>query len=302
MKKSMNLLAKIGLACCLAGLVLCLAGWISGADIGDVINSDTLDPDYDPNYIDEDGFWDWSDFDFDDSNTIETTAEEKVMGLEHFNNIKAQLEVTELFLEDGEEYGLSIMEGAGRSFTYKVENDTLILKENSKDKHLNNTSSRVVITIPKDTHLHQVEIEQGVGNVVIYDLSAHELNINSGVGNTDLKRIDVDELSIDGGVGNIEGDDLSVTTELDLNSGVGTVSLHGDFCGEIDLDSGMGNVELFFERPQSNYLIDIENGFGTVKINGEKYKSGEYHQGNAVAEHKIDIENGTGNMELTFEE
>ena len=34
MNKGLKLLAKIGLGCCLIGTLLCLVGWVGGADIG----------------------------------------------------------------------------------------------------------------------------------------------------------------------------------------------------------------------------------------------------------------------------
>ena len=301
MNKGLKLLAKIAMTCCLVGVLLCLVGWAWGADIGAVLNSDTLDIEWNDDFIDIDVHDDSMEIresmkDWNGTSTIQTTSPSKEMVFDGFTDIIAQLAVTELRVEPGEDYSMTIVEGAGKSFSYKVENSTLLLKEEESKPIHDTESSQIVITVPEDAYLGEIEIQQGVGEIVIRDLTFRELDISAGIGNTELEHLSVESLTIEGGMGNIKGRNLKVSKELDLDNGVGTVDLAGDFCGEIELDNGVGKMEISFERSQKNYYVEIENGLGDLTIHGDGAIGGK------SSVNQIAGSNGIGSMTLNFYE
>lgn len=295
----MKLLAKIGLVLCLAGVLLCLVGWGSGADIGAVLNSDTLDVEWNDDFIDIDVHDDSMEIresmkDWNGTSTIQTTSPSKEMVFDGFTDIIAQLAVTELLIEPGEDYSMTIIEGAGKSFSYKIENSTLLLREEESKPIHDTESSQIVITVPEDAYLGEVEIKQGVGNIKIHDLTMKELDISAGIGNTELEHLSIDNLNIEGGMGNIKGRNLKVSTEMDIENGIGNTDLQGDFCGDIELDNGVGKMDIAFERAQKNYYVMIENGLGDLTIHGDGATGGK------DSVNRVKGSNGVGSMTVTF--
>ncbi|MBQ8599587.1 MAG: hypothetical protein IJ411_05675, partial [Oscillospiraceae bacterium] len=148
----MKQLTKIGLALCLAGVLLCLAGWASGADIGAMLNSDTLDIEYNDDFIDIDVDEDavgmvikesmesWN-----GTSTIQTTSPSKELAFDGFHSIYAELGATDLQIEPGEDYTMTIQGGSGHSFSYKVEVNVLLLKE-KEDKISDLETCRLILT------------------------------------------------------------------------------------------------------------------------------------------------------------
>ena len=299
MNKGLKLLAKIGLDCCLIGTLLCLVGWVGGADIGAAINSDTVDIEYDADYHD-------IDVDTRFMNDLYTNKATETWSLEEFENISAELGVSELIICGGDEFSMTYTDSKydfdKKNVKYKIEDGTLYLEEEEDDYWGVQADSlrKIEIHIPKDHKLGEVEIDQGVGKLTVRALTMRELDIENGVGNTDLNSLTVDSLSVENGVGNIRGYGLDVMKETEISNEVGNTELMGAFLGKSYLKNGVGNLELSLRPSKKEYHLDVE---GDISGKLHTYLPGPYDPdrkiwGDENAPNHLTIVNGSGEIHL----
>lgn len=297
MNKALKLLVKIGLGCCLVGTLLCLVGWVGGADIGAAINSDALDIEWDDDHVDVDTRF---------MEDLYTNKATEAWPLEEFENISAELGVSELIICGSDEFSMTYTDSKydldKNHIKYKIENGTLYLEEEEDDYWGVQADSlrKIEIHIPKDHKLGEVEIDQGVGKLTIRSLTMKELDIDNGVGDTDLNGLAIDSLSVENGVGNIRGYGLDVMKETEISNEVGDTELMGAFLGKTYLKNGVGNLELSLRPSRKDYYLNVE---GDVSGKLHTYTTGSYDPdikiwGDEDAPNHLTIVNGAGEIHL----
>lgn len=161
----------------------------------------------------------------------------------------------------------------------------------------NSNNTNIKVYIPENYKLDITTIDAGVGKLYIEELNTRKLRVNAGAGEVDGYNIIADKVSIDGGVGDISMENV-IFNDMDLNSGVGNVFLEGEFKGDNEIDCGVGELDIEIIGDADDYDINIDNGLGKVRLNGEQI-SREYRKNNNRS-NSLDVDGGIGSIDIIF--
>lgn len=187
---------------------------------------------------------------------------------------------------------------------FKVE-ATDNIKVNYKDKTLemeeekswlNNTNSKVVITIPENTILEKLDINTGAGKFIIDGIVVRDLDIDHGAGQLQINNSYTYKADIDGGVGEISIINTTLNN-LDLDSGVGRVELKSIITGNSQVNCGVGEINITLLGNEEDYSINLNKGIGSIKVNNENIKTSTIY-GNGS--NKLKIDGGIGSINIDF--
>ena len=149
--------------------------------------------------------------------------------------------------------------------------------ENSKVKiksdktfswHINNSSrGTIVIYLPNDFNISELDLELGAGKIDIDKLSAETLLMNLGAGTMNAKELNVYEsATINGGAGNININSGTISN-LNLKLGAGNATIYSDLTGKNNLTTGVGKLNLELNQNKDNYKFEINKGLGNIILN-----------------------------------
>lgn len=153
----------------------------------------------------------------------------------------------------------------------------------------------ITVEVPS-TDLKMLEIEGGVGVILIENLKAEKAKIKAGVGEFSIRNCNfTDNTNIQTGVGELSVDS-SKFNGFTLDSGVGNCKFTDCFIGgNAKIDAGIGNVTLELTNRKSDFSFDVENGIGQIFVDGETAFTDKV-EGAQIME----IKNGIGEIEVDF--
>lgn len=168
------------------------------------------------------------------------------------------------------------------TFKCSVNSKGVLIVDNSGSKHgflsfRRKRSGKITIYIPEKFEINVLNLDCGVGNIKIQDISMKKLIIDGGVGNTKLTSCVIENGDFDMGVGNIRLNDCILY--------------------DAEIDGGVGNMDININGDINDYSFDVDDGIGTVRINGEK--PGVYSDNKGI--YKIKCDSGVGNIKITIE-
>lgn len=168
------------------------------------------------------------------------------------------------------------------AFKCSVNSKGVLTIDNSGSKHgflsfHRKRSGKITIYIPEKFEINVLNLDCGVGNIKIQDISMKKLIIDGGVGNTKLTSCLIENGDFDMGVGNIRLNDCILY--------------------DAEIDGGVGNMDININGDINDYSFDVDGGIGTVRINGEK--PGVYSDNKGI--YKIKCDSGVGNIKITIE-
>lgn len=180
--------------------------------------------------------------------------------------------------------------------SYREDNDIIYITEK---KHFmkDNSSTKLIVSIPKKNVFEKVNIKSGAGVVSIDNLTTKVLDLDLGAGKVTIQNLMVlDNTYIDGGAGlvTIKGGSL---TNLDLNMGVGKFDMTTRLVGNNEIDHGVGALTMNLLGDSADYQIHVDKGIGNVTIMGNEIKDNSVY-GNGIS--KIDIDGGMGSINIDF--
>lgn len=177
----------------------------------------------------------------------------------------------------------------------KLVNNTLKIEENRIG--INNTDSKLIITIPKNIELNDINISDSASKILIDNIDVSSFEIEQGIGLLEIKDSYIKDASIDGGIGAI---DVTNTTlyNLELDSGIGDIDMTASIMGNSEISCGIGNIDIDLIGEKQDYSINIEKGIGSIKIDNKKVKNNTIY-GNGI--NKLDIDGGIGNINISFD-
>lgn len=166
----------------------------------------------------------------------------------------------------------------------------------------NNIDTRIILFLPANLALEQIELENGAGNVKSANvpISCKEMEVEIGAGKWKAEGISVSgRLYIKVGAGNVKIKNIK-SGELDIECGVGNCIFEGRVDGNMKVECGVGNCKLKLENKESDFNYDISCALGKVSVNGTRIKnlgSERLHRdGTALA--KAVLECGLGNISV----
>lgn len=183
------------------------------------------------------------------------------------------------------------------SFELKIRDDKFVIESRSEKWYKNIVffsrndfkDTEFEIVVP-DKNYDTINLDCGVGEVIISGLTAEKFDLDSGVGEVKLSEVTAEKFDLDGGVGKIDMTDFNVG-KTDIDAGVGEINFQGKLNGDMDLDVGVGKATFDIDGYEDDYRINKE---GNVKIESD---SSHYER---KGKYKIDIDTGIGEVTLKF--
>lgn len=211
------------------------------------------------------------------------------------HSIDIDVHYSDILIESGDDFRVDAT-NVSRYFSSSEKNGTLKIKEKRNWFWMGNSFGRIVVTIPTDTILRNLEIDSGAGKIEIDKIVADQLEISQGAGVLKINEGDFLKTNIDGGAGKIDIDS-SMLNNLDLDAGVGNIDIEAMLTGNSDIDSGVGEINLKLLGTKEDYRIHVEKGVGSIQIDGENYsKDASFGSGN----NRIEIDGGVGSITVDF--
>lgn len=152
------------------------------------------------------------------------------------------------------------------------------------------------ITIPQDLTLERFKLNVGGGNINIENITSVDWDISLGMSKASFDNIAATgKVKIDNGVGSIEITN-STLNNLDLDNGFGAAKLEASLTGKTKLDNGLGGMNVTILDKKDNYTIDVDNGLGSVNIDGVTIDQERLGSG----EKTLSLNNGLGSINIKF--
>ena len=179
--------------------------------------------------------------------------------------------------------------------TVKERGDTLHIREKNHISKLQ--GSTLILYIPEQAMLDQVEISTGAGLIHAQALDCKDLSLDLGAGKVEISNLNVtEETDIEGGAGQITLNS-SKLHNLDFDMGVGEAEVVALVTGECDISAGIGTLHLTVPASMDDYTIRAEQGLGKVTVDGVSL-SDQSTLGSGPNRMNI---SGIGNIKLDFE-
>lgn len=226
------------------------------------------------------------------SEILTSVETEKYFENRQINNMKIELYYANLIIEVGNNFHVQTNTN---NIEYKQSNNQLVVKEKNANLFNSNNQRTITITIPVDTVLDTVSIEAGAGEIQIEKMATKNLDLEIGAGTVNITDLQVTQKAkIEGGAGRLEMLSGEIAN-LDLEMGIGDLILATSLSGNNKIDAGIGKLELTLTDGLDNYVIRVNKGIGSIKIDGNEINNNvEYGNGKT----HLKINGGMGSIEV----
>lgn len=214
--------------------------------------------------------------------------------LQNIRSIEVDLNTTSLEILKGDELKIDTSNIKDlEDIDINTFDKTVEITEADKIWHKHNTNGKIVIYIPEDTKLNNLDIDLGAGKLTIKDIETKNLELTQGAGVVTIDNIKSDSTNIEGGAGKLEIEN-STLKDLELETGVGNTTINASILGNSDISCGVGSLILNLIGPKEDYTIVTEEGIGSIKIEDSTDKM------IGSGPNKIIIEGGIGSVTVNF--
>ena len=178
----------------------------------------------------------------------------------------------------------------------KQVNGKLKIEEKNKWFINNNLAGEVVIYVPSNILLREIDLDTGAGSIELENIQAGSLDIDHGAGLLKILNCNFNKANIDGGAGEIEilGSRLN---NLDLDCGVGKVKMEAYVTGNSKISAGIGEINLTLLGNKEDYQITADKGIGSIKIENQECSSNTTY---GSGYNKIKIDGGIGSIIVDY--
>lgn len=229
----------------------------------------------------------------DNSNNEEPTKDIELTQ-EEFNNIKINLTYSDLEINTGE----FKVETNSDNIVTKIKDKTLIIKEKNTWNIKFKNKQKVILYLPSNIELTDVEINNGSGKLYIASIIANNIDLDLGAGSTNIDNIIASNTDIDTSAGTLNIDN-GIINNLDLDLGVGKTTINAKLTGKNKIDIGVGSFYLNVLDNISNYKLKLSKGIGMIKVNDEEIKNDTTI---GIGDNIINISGGVGSINIDFKE
>ena len=195
--------------------------------------------------------------------------------VEAFENISIDADVAGIKLVKGEVYKVSYKCPEEEVPDIKVSGDTLHIKHSQKIDLINNSeedSRTIVITIPEEAILKDIQMDNHVGTVHIADMAAENCDITVNTGDVNIENCELEECIVSSTVGTVS----IIETEAKLcevNANTGDVNVENCELVKCSAESNIGTVSIATPDKLSAYTIDLSTNIGTIYVNDEEQEN-----------------------------
>lgn len=128
-------------------------------------------------------------------------------------------------------------------------------------------SPEVTITLPEDIFFEEVSIYLAAGRMDADKLAAKDMSLKVEAGSLKVFHLEAeDSLTLENGAGEIKLYDVDASN-LTVNQGVGAIDITGDITGNNNIRGGVGEIKLSLtNRGKVDFNYKVKGGIGEVKI------------------------------------
>lgn len=294
-------------ACLVIGGGVVIAGIALGGTLDDA--SVTLgDRDY--NFVSH-GLFKFDDEEDDDEQVKtkdETETKNEVAGVKKLSvnaseilELDVSLKNCEMKIQTAPDDQISVTVGDGEEgyFSMSRDGDTLKLIDKRKNKN-NLKTAHVVLQIPEDVALREVDLELGAGDIEIECLEAEEISMDGGAGALTAKRlIATQQFEAELGVGDFSIQEAQFG-QADIDCGVGRLEIKScQLNGNAKISGGVGDVEIGLVGQKNDFNYELSCGVGELDVFGDSYHSlGKDKEIDNDAPYTLSLECGMGRIEV----
>ncbi len=159
---------------------------------------------------------------------------------------------------------------------------------------------KIEIILPEKVYFETMEIYLAAGKFQAEELRAEQVLLDVSAGNMKVMELEAEErLDLTNGVGEIVVYDLTARN-LTVDNGVGAITLTGAISGENSVECGIGEVKISLtDRSEIDFDYKIDCGIGEVEIDGTNYHgSVEKSRGGRENADSFTLDCGIGRIEL----
>lgn len=235
------------------------------------------------------------------SETCHSTYDEEI------RKIEMELDAASVVVKTAKQDGVSIsMEnGFTKHFSHELEGDKLTVTYDVNGMNYKEAPD-IILYIPNDCVLKELEIEADMGNVEIRDLTqgCEKLDITAKMGNIEVHNSIISEkCKLKANMGSALMSKV-ICEKAELHAAMGAVSFDGIAKGDLRLTTNMGSAKACVEGKESDYNISLYADMGQIHCNGKSHHSDHHNSSyeckNANALGDIYMESAMGEVELTF--
>ena len=250
----------------IAGATLCFAAYLGGADTS---------VSYGDLQIGVHGIT-FGMRDYDNGDYIKETKE-----LEAFDQLDIDVDSMDFEIKTGDRYKMEAIYYKENKFSYEVKDGELVIEQDANHHvlfGLNSQVGKLTLYIPQGKSFNEVDINVGIGETLIQNVTTKALELKGGVGEIVMENL--------------------VSYDTNAKIGVGEVRIQGDLKGKTSIKGGVGSLQLELVGREEDYNYDIEKGLGETTINNQHYEGfGNTSQNNGAA-NEISIKAGVGEIKV----
>lgn len=206
--------------------------------------------------------------------------------LEAFEKISIDTDIAGIKLVKGEEYKVSYKYPEEELPEIKVSGDTLHIKHKQKIDLINNSeedSRTIVITIPEEAILKDIQMDNYVGTVYITDMVAENCDITVKTGDVEVQNCKFTECVVSNSVGEITITD-SEAEMCEITAKTGDVNVENCRLEKCIAESNVGTVSVDLPDKLGAYTIEVSTNVGTTYVNDEEQEKEYRAEGTGTGE------------------
>lgn len=211
----------------------------------------------------------------------------------------------EVKYEDVDQYQVQVRQSK-RGYIYCEEDeDTLNIESGIESSAFNlgeEKGNKIILTIPKDAKLREIELTLGAGSCTGDKLCADAIFVEVGAGSLKVDKLKAEKtMELTVGAGNIEVDKIEAG-QLELECEAGRCYAKKVITkADIDLSCDAGYVYMGLQAAEESYNYDLSCSIGSLKIAGQQHSGIDFSkETDHGADRELTAECDVGAIEIDF--
>lgn len=234
---------------------------------------------------------------FSSDEDYQKTDEMTVLNIETFDDIMLNVAIGDLRIVYGDAYQVEYNYPEKLKPEVKVHDGVLTIDQKQGNDGVNiiglgslsmptDMDYDLVITIPEDKKIGDVNLSMDMGNIQIDDICMEDLTIDADMGNIEANQISFAKLDIDADMGNIEMNEVAFDRgecdadmgsielknaafdRLECDADMGSIEIDGDF-QKLTANCSMGSITVTTKEDPDDLTLDLSADMGVVTVNGK---------------------------------
>lgn len=244
----------------------------------------------------------------------------KTYTYKNLNSMEISMEIgkVQVLIGDDDTFEIDCINIPEKYIHQKQNGGALEFEVTSANLNFSNPKYQIIVTIPKNANLTNLDISSDTGSIEADSLKAEHMELSSDTGTIEVKALQAATLSLsnDTGtvkIGSIQANSLDMDVDtgkadidkldcavLKVDSDTGTVKINGITAKQITLDNDTGKIECQIIGKQDSYSYDIKNDIGKVNFGSQHFGTDSSESNRDHGANLITISNDVGSVTVHF--